>query len=116
MTVRMDDGASKGDAILVAVWVKADKLPKGRNTGSVQVRLQQAEAPYAGLAGGTITPGEDWELWYVSGVSTGDYSADEINLAFNLAAEKQTIDIAQFYVMNLGQGVDPASLPSGLAE
>lgn len=116
MTVRMDEGASNGDTILVAVWAKADKPPKGQDTGNVQVRLQQAAAPYAGLADATIMPGEKWELWYVSGVANADFGGDEINLAFNVAAEKQTIDIAQFYVMNLGQGVDPATLLSGKAQ
>lgn len=116
MIARMDKGASSGDAILVAVWVRTEKPAKDSETGTVQVRLQQSAAPYTGLAEGMITPGEDWELWYLRGIAAEDYDADELTLAFNAASAAQTVEIAQFYVMNLGPDVDVGSLPVGLAQ
>ena len=115
MTVTMDRGVAAGDAILIAIWARAEEPLSDQQTGEVQVRLQQAGAPYAGLAESTIFPTDEWELWYVRGVSPADFSANEINLAFNVAAGRQTIDIAQFYVMDLGPGIDVNSLPTGLS-
>jgi hypothetical protein len=115
MTVRMDKGVAAGDAILVAAWVRTEKPAKGRQDAEVQVRLQQAASPYSGLAEGVIRPGSDWQLWYVRGRAAEDFEASEINLAFNVGGDAHTIDIAQFYVMNLGQGVDVETLPTGPA-
>ncbi len=116
MIARMDKGASSGDAILVAVWVRTEKAAKDSETGLVQVRLQQSAAPYTGLAEGSITPGKDWELWYLRGIAAEDYDANELTLAFNAASVAQTVEIAQFYVMNLGPNVDVGSLPVGLSQ
>lgn len=103
------DGVAAGDTVLVAFWGRATAAAGG----NVQARLQQVVSPYAGIADRAVVLTDDWQLHYLSGVATDAYAPGGLAVSFNVASAKQTVQFGQYYVMNMGQGVDPATLPSG---
>ncbi len=113
VTAPLTAGVRVGDAVLVAFWARASVPAEDTGTGSAQVRVQQIGAPYTGIAESPVTVNPGWQLHYVKGIASGDHEANAINIAFNIAAKKQTLQFGQFYVMNLGQGVRLEDLPSG---
>lgn len=108
----LETGVSKGDAVLVAFWAKSAKASEDIGKGSAQVRAQQVSDPYTAIAESTVTIEDRWQLHYVKGLAPSDFSGSEINLAFNVGLYKQTVQLGQVYVMNLGQGVRLEDLPS----
>lgn len=113
VTAPLTAGVAAGDAVLVAFWARASKPSDETGTGTAQVRVQQIAAPYTGIAENAVTLNPEWQLHYIKGIAGTDYGTGAINIAFNVAAQKQTVQFGQFYVMNLGQGVRLEDLPSG---
>lgn len=116
VTSEMMRGIGEADVIMIAFWARTESPNKDSGVGRAQVRLQQKAAPYTGVAEGQFDFTSDWQLYYLRGKSDQSYDAEDINMAFNLASQTQTVEIGQFYVMNLGQGVDVDSLPYGRIE
>lgn len=113
VTAPLSKGVEAGDAVLVAFWARVSQPADGETTGPVQARVQQISAPYTGVAESAVTLNRDWQLHYVRGIAPASYGARDINIAFNIAGSRQTVQFGQFYVMNLGQGVRLEDLPTG---
>lgn len=114
VTAPLTGGVAAGDAVLVAFWARALNPSDETGTGTAQVRVQQIASPYTGIAeDNNVVLRPEWQLHYVKGIAAADYGANAINIAFNIASKKQTLQFGQFYVMNLGQGVRLEDLPSG---
>jgi hypothetical protein len=69
--------------------------------------------PYVGVVERTFMLADRWQIHYMSGVAGETIAPDAIDISFNIGHLKQTVEFGQYYVTNLGKGVDPASLPSG---
>lgn len=112
VTSTVTSGVTQGDTVLIAIWARATRPDPDRGVGTVQVRLQQTAAPYAGVAETTLSLRPEWQLHYISGIAPKTFDAGEINLAFNGADLKQTLQFGQVYIMNIGPDVPLSSLPS----
>jgi hypothetical protein len=106
-------GVEAGDTVMVAFWARASKPDARIGAGGVQARLQQKAAPYAGVIEKTFTLAERWQVHYMSGVAGETFAPGGVDISFNIGHLKQTVEFGQYYVTNLGKGVDPALLPSG---
>lgn len=106
-------GVEAGDTVMVAFWARASKPDARIGAGGVQARLQQKAAPYAGVVEKTFVLADRWQVHYMAGVAGESFAPGEIAVSFNVGNLKQTVEFGQYYVTNLGKGVDPASLPSG---
>lgn len=109
----VSEGVVAGETVLVAFWGRANTPDKTSGSGHVQFRLQLASAPYTGLVEGDVTMTEEWQIHYLSGVAQQDFQAGQLNASFNIGKYKQTLEFGQYYIMNLGEGVDPSTLPRG---
>ena len=107
------DGVTAGEVLLVAFWARSERPDEATGMGHVQFRLQQSAAPYTGLVEGNVQLSDRWQIHYLSGEAARAFDAGELNVSFNVGDHKQTVDLGQYYVMNMGPGVDRASLPSG---
>jgi hypothetical protein len=96
----------KGDTILVSFWARAAKPQKGKEVGKIVAVLQRTSEPYDSIFEEDIDLGTEWKLHSVAGTASRDYSAEKVSMNFNLAKAKQTIELGQFYVMNLGPNAD----------
>jgi hypothetical protein len=115
-----DDGISspvnaaikKGDVIFTAVLVRASET-SGTSANLPELGVHLAGAPYTAIATASATaPKGQWVWVMASGVATADYAAGTTGFGMQLGGDKQTLDIAAVYVLNLGPGVDVAKLPS----
>lgn len=106
-------GVAEGDTVLVAFWARAARPDPEIGAGGVQARLQQNASPYAGVAEGELVLNERWQIHYVSGVAPRAYEPGQMVMSFNVGHLRQTVELGQYFVMNLGKGVDPATLPRG---
>jgi hypothetical protein len=101
----------QGDTILLAVWARAETLPEGEETTRLPLRVQEAAAPYGGLAQDAGEVGTEWKMIYASGVAQRDYPAGTVNLSVHLATADHTIDIGPALLFNFGQNYDASRLP-----
>lgn len=93
---------STGDVVQMSFWARTEKPVKGAETANFIVSIGRSVAPYEVVFNKTATPGGDWQLYTVKGVAENDIPAKEGMVAFNLGGAKQTVELSQFYVMNLG--------------
>jgi hypothetical protein len=117
-----DDGASspiqtaikKGDVIFTAVLLRASET-SGASASIPELGIHLASAPYTPIA---VTPANlpkgQWVWALAHGIAAADYAPGATGFGIQLASAKQTIDIGPVYVLNLGPGVDLATLPKGL--
>lgn len=92
----------QGDSVAVAFWARAKDPDRDTGAGHIQVRLQQNASPYAGVVEQVVDIGPDWQLYEIKGVSAHSFSGSQMSLAFNIGDYKQTIEIGQYFVLNLG--------------
>ncbi|WOI53477.1 carbohydrate binding domain-containing protein [Parvularcula sp. LCG005] len=109
----VEKGVAEGETVLIAFWGRAEKMDPDNGQARVYARLQQAAEPYTGVAERAVNLTSDWQIHYLSGVADQNYKDGSLNMTFQIGDLQQTVEFGQFYVMNLGQGVDPSSLPSG---
>lgn len=92
----------QGDSVAVAFWARAKEPDRDTGTGHIQVRLQQNASPYTGVVEQVVEIGPDWQLYEIKGVSAHSFGGSQMSLAFNIGDYKQTIEIGQYFVLNLG--------------
>jgi len=97
----------KNDIIVVSFWARAAKPQKGKEKGDILVALQRNIEPYDSVIEERIALDKEWKKYHLSGKANRDYAADVTELNYNLALAKQTIEFAEFYVMNIGPDGDP---------
>ena len=97
----------KGDVIVVSFWARAAKPQKGKEKGDINVALQRDIEPYDQVILERIALDTEWKKYHLSGKANRDYAANVTELNYNLALAKQTIEFAEYYVMNIGPNGDP---------
>lgn len=104
--IPMTKSVEKDDVIMLSFWARAEKPPKGKDSGDITVAIQRNIDPYDSIFEERLDIGTEWKLYTLSGKASRNYSDDKTNINFNLARAKQTIEFGQFYVMNLGKNAD----------
>jgi hypothetical protein len=72
--------------------------------------LQRDIEPYDQVILERIALDKEWKKYHLSGKANRDYAANVTELNYNLALAKQTIEFAEFYVMNIGPDGDPGTI------
>lgn len=101
---------SAGDTLLVVIYLRAPDATEGE-TVSVPIGASGADAPYAQIAGETVQVGPAWRRYYAAGVSAAAYAPGKARMLVHLAGAKQVLELGPAFLLDLGQGVDPAKLP-----
>jgi hypothetical protein len=91
----------KGDMLIAVAWMKAAKTENGA-PAPVTLRIQLASAPYTGLEQQTFNLTNEWAQYQLKTVATDNYAKNTTNIAAQLAAAKQTIDIGPVFVLDMG--------------
>ena len=103
MRAPFDQDVSAGETVEIYFWARAEKLPKGKDTGEITVALGRNEEPYDTVIDKTILPTDTWAMYRVSGVAGADFPVGESDMGFNFGQMKQTIELGPFYAVTLGQ-------------
>jgi len=91
----------KGDVLIAVAWLKVAKTDGGA-PGQVTLRIQLASAPYTGLEQQTFAVTNEWAQYQLKTVATDNFPKSTTNIAAQLAAAKQTIDIGPIFVLDMG--------------
>ncbi len=102
--LKMTTSIDKGDKIMVALWARSAKPPKGKDTGTISVALQRNIEPYDQIINEEVDLDQEWKLYKFTGTAARDYAADKTNLNYNLAHAKQTVEFGRFYISRLDPG------------
>ncbi|KQW83915.1 hypothetical protein [Brevundimonas sp. Root1279] len=100
-----------GDVLLLAVWLRAERLPAGAQTGKVNIRMQGNAAPYPDMGGAAVQPTGEWKLYFADGIATRDYAPGEMGATVQLAGAAQTVDLGPVFILDMGPDYDRTTLP-----
>lgn len=95
-------GITSGNMITVAFWARAVKADTADGNGIVGVRINQNKEPYDGFGDQDVKIGTEWKLYDAKMRSTMTLAAGQAVAGFQLAGAKQTIEIGQVYVLDMG--------------
>lgn len=100
----------KGDALVMVAYVRVVDPAAGAGTIS-SMGISLGKNPWTRIIGADVAPAAGgWHALTVRGISPIDAKAGDLGAGFQLGGAKQTLDIGPVFVLNLGQGVDPAKL------
>lgn len=102
----------RGDVLLLAVWLRAERLPAGAETARVNVRLQEAAPPYAGIGSADVRVGSEWKMYFAQAVAARDYAPGAAGATIQLASASQAIDLGPVFILDFGPNYDRSSLPT----
>lgn len=103
---------TRGDVLLLAVWLRAERLPQGAATAAINIRLQGTAAPYPEIAAASIAVGPEWKLYFAQTVAASDFAAGQAGATVQLATASQTIDLGPVFIFDLGPDYDRSTLPT----
>lgn len=94
----------QGDKLVIAVWVRAEKLPEGAASAKIAtIQLGLAKEPYTTVFGGSAEATGEWKMVHVSGVADKDYAAGDVSVSLHLATGKQVLDIGPIFLLDLNK-------------
>ncbi len=99
MRAPYEKDVTKGDQVDIYFWARAEKIPRGKDSGRIGVVLGRNVEPYDTVINQEILPGEAWKMYKVSGLAESDFKVSESDMGFNFAFEKQTIQLGPFFAV-----------------
>ena len=99
MKAPFETDVANGEEVAIYVWMRAAKLPKGTDSGKVDVVLGRNVKPYDTVVVHEVNPTEEWKMYRVSGTAGADFPAADSDMGFNLGKAKQTIEFGPFYAI-----------------
>ena len=101
-----DKDVSAGDHIEIYFWARAEKVPRGKDTGKIGVILGRNIEPYDTVVNQEIMPGNEWKMYKVSGAAERDFNMSESEMGFNFGFEKQTIQVGPYFAVKADLAAD----------
>ena len=102
VNVPITGAVKSGHMINVAFWARSDAAETADGKGTVGVRINENKAPYDGFGDQDVAIGSEWYLYEVKMRANMDLKKGDAVVGFQLAGAKQTIEIGQVYVLDLG--------------
>ncbi|MBV9932083.1 MAG: hypothetical protein JO013_14225 [Alphaproteobacteria bacterium] len=100
-----------GDAVLVAVYLRAPELKDGETLELPLVGATGAAAPYPAIAGEKAVLTNQWKLYFASGKAPQPFAANGVQATVHLAGARQVIDLGPLRVYDFGPDMDLKRLP-----
>lgn len=100
----------ENEVIYVAFWAKGKKRNKDRFSQAT-VRIAENKAPYTHIIDEQVEFTDSWALYYLKGRATRSFQADELDFSIQMGLHKQSVDVGQYYVVNLGTNGNTDTLP-----
>lgn len=111
----MKDGIAAEDTVTFGFYARAEKPDPGKDTATVNVRVQRAVAPYDAALEGSVAIGREWSFVCLAGPSKLALTAAELSVSVQLAGEAHVIDFGPYMATKIpAQGPNIKSgLPCG---
>ncbi|MFC4293224.1 hypothetical protein ACFOWX_12435 [Sphingorhabdus arenilitoris] len=91
-----------GHVINVAFWARVTKAETEDGKGDLRLRINENKEPYPGFGEADVKLGNEWYLHEVQMRANRDIAKKDAVVGFQLAGAKQTVEIGQVYVLDLG--------------
>jgi hypothetical protein len=101
-----------GDVLLLAVWMRAERLPEGAQAGTAIIRLQCNAEPYPDVVSVPVAPTGEWKLYFANAVADRDWAPGTLGATVQLAGASQTIDLGPVFIFDMGPDYDRSTLPT----
>lgn len=92
----------KGDAIMVAVWLRAPKLSADKTTPVPFLGVTGPAPAFAQIATGSADVGPEWKLYNARGTAAADYAPGQATVSLHLGAAQAMIDLGPVFVLDMG--------------
>ena len=99
MRAPFEKDVSSGDNVELYFWLRAAKLPKGKDAGMVDVMIGRNVKPHDTIIVHEIQPTTDWKMYKIAGTAGTEFPFSESEMGFNLGKTKQTIEFGPFYAV-----------------
>jgi hypothetical protein len=94
----------KGDKLVLMFDARLVEGPGGATTANIpNASIQQKAEPYKTLGNGSPALTDKWQSFRYEGVADQDYAAGEVKGTIQVGNAKQTIDLANIVILNMGQ-------------
>jgi len=103
----------KGDNLLLVYYVRCTES-KRRDQGHFAAYLQLSHEPWSGFGGFSGSPGRQWQKYYQYFLADENRPPGEMEIAFHLGQESQTLEFGGLELFNLGPNVEPSQLPHNI--
>ncbi len=110
--IRNTEPVQKGDILFLAFWMQTIRSENETGEGLVSVAFQKEWDDRAFQSGFAVECDPVWRRQYVRAVAKRDYLPGEATLRFQLGFRPQTIRIADIRLLNFGERVEYAALPT----
>ncbi len=110
MLVKTEQDVAEGDVLLASFMMRNAESMTGECL--VNFVFQGGPPQYSKSAMVQVSAGRDWTQVYLPFAARGDYAAGEAMTGYHLSLADQTLEIADFKVMNFGPDYDVSTLPN----
>ena len=100
-----------GDAILVAIYLRAPELKDGETLELPLIGATGAAEPYPAVAGDKVVLTNQWKIYFASGKAPQAFAANGMQATVHLAGARQVIDLGPLRVYDFGPDFDLKRLP-----
>lgn len=113
--LKMKDGVAAGDRLAFGFYARAEKPDPGKQTASVNVRVQRDAAPYDAALEGPLEISSDWTFNCLTGPAQLALSPQEMTVSVQLAGERHAIVFGPFLMTRIpaNESATLSGLPCG---
>ena len=98
----IDKPITKGDRLVVAVWLRAPKLGAGETLPIHAFQVNQKGPPYATVVTGSGDITNAWKLYQARGTAPASYAAGEAVISVHLGAARGVVALGPAFVLDFG--------------
>lgn len=102
-----------GDVLLLAVWIRAERVPDGAAETTIPLLLLEgsAEPKVRLVEASNIAVGTDWRMIYASGVATADIAAGQSAIILQMGQAAHRLELGPALLFDFGPGYNLERLP-----
>lgn len=109
--MRINSPIAGGDVVVISLWARTISSEYYNGKGSFDLVHQRTDGESGGLGGAHIEVGNEWERFVVVYKNrNSDIAAGGSSFGFQMGYGKQTIQIADFSMINYGTQIDETKL------
>jgi hypothetical protein len=98
LSIPLTGAVQRGQDVVISFYARTVSADTADGNGIVGVRFQEGVAPYDGFGDRQVTIGHEWKLYEVAARADRDLPASHAEVALQLSAAGQTLQISQAIV------------------
>lgn len=109
--ITLQKPVKKGDVIVLALWARAQTLPKDNEFTPLKGRVFDTATSVSVVPESTLMVGKTWKRFIATGIADKDYPMGSLAGGITIGNDAQTLDFTQVVIADFPPGFDLAALP-----